>query len=141
MLLESDVKAKEPERQALAKAVAAFKKNGGTIQANPVQMREWKPDYWLGMDERKKLGMVATPKPAKHAPEPTQPKAQPAKAATQPKQVTTKPAKVATQPTAKEQPSTQRQLKEAKARMQQLGKEIDAIFERLKAKQTKGRKA
>ena len=164
-VLASEIKAKQPQRDALAQAVEAFKKKGGQIDASYVPVKEWVPDYFLNIARREKQGLVAEARQPKHPPPPKAKRYKPAnplhaaakatKVATQPAakatKVAPKPTKVAPKPTKtkaapakpapKQQSAARRELARLNRQAQQLQKEIDALFARLIAKENQGKKA
>ena len=161
-VLASEIKAKQPQRDALAQAVEAFKKKGGQIDASYVPVKEWVPDYFLNIARREKQGLVAEARQPKHPPPPkakrykpanplhavakptkvaTQPAAKPTKVATQPETKATKATAAPAKPAPKQQSAARRELARLNRQAQQLQKEIDALFARLIAKENQGKKA
>ena len=150
-VLASEIKAKQPERDALAQAVEAFKQKGGQIDAGYVPAKEWVPDYFLNIARREKQGLVAEARQPKHPPPPKAKRykpanplhavAKPTKVATQPAAKATKATAAPAKPAPKQQSAERRELARLNRQAQQLQKEIDALFARLIAKENQGKKA
>ena len=66
-MLKHDIEARDPERQAIADAVAAFKASGGKVEVYAIQMREYVPAFnrqvQAEIDRHKARERNAKPKP------------------------------------------------------------------------------